>query len=198
MDNASLAIGAGGSTVWERLCLGVDQVLISIARNQEYGCIELNKRDLATYLGDHEKISTEAIRFAIEQRIDARSFPNTRVMDGQLLVDGFGSYRVVEHVAPTLANGISIRRATTKEVALYFVWVNDQYVRSASFNDKEIRGRDWAKAMLDLALDEFRAYSQEAVLATVRNQNARSISALLKAGYAQISGDESSAVFLHT
>ena len=59
MDNASLAIGAGGSTVWERLCLGVDQVLISIARNQEYGCIELNKRDLATYLGDHEKISTE-------------------------------------------------------------------------------------------------------------------------------------------
>ena len=250
MDNASLAIGAGGSTVWERLCLGVDQVLISIARNQEYGCIELNKRDLATYLGDHEKISTEAIRFAIEQRIDARSFPNTRVMDGQLLVDGFGSYRVVENIVPTLADGISVRRATSKDVALYFVWVNDQYVRSASFNDREIewdehfawfsrkvhsdaakmyvcladglpvgqvrfdfvddhveldysldsdvRGRDWAKAMLDLALNEFRAQSQEAVLATVRNQNTRSISALLKAGYAQISGDESSAVFLHT
>lgn len=250
VDNASLAIGAGGSTVWERLCLGVDQILISIARNQEYGCIELNKRNLATYLGDHEKISKEEIRFAIEQRIAAHSVSNTRVMDGQLLVDGFGSHRVVENIIPTPADEISIRRATIKDVALFFVWVNDQYVRSASLNDREVewdehltwfnhkvnsdaskmyvclagglpvgqvrfdfvddhveldysidsdvRGRDWAKAMLDLALHEFRGHSQEAVLATVRNQNARSISALLKAGYAQVSGDESSAVFLHT
>ena len=249
MDNASLAIGAGGSTVWERLCLGVDQVLISIARNQEYGCIELNKRDLVTYLGDHEKVSKDEIRLAIENRINARSFSNTRVMDGQLLVDGFGSCRVVENVIPTPIDGITVRRATPADAALYFVWVNDQYVRSASFNDREIewdehfvwfshkvnsdaskmyvcladglpvgqvrfdfvddhveldysldpdvRGRDWAKAMLDLALHEFRAHSQDAVFATVRNQNTRSISALLKAGYAQISEDELSAVFLH-
>ena len=249
MDNASLAIGAGGSTVWERLCLGVDQTLISIARNQEYGCIELSKRDLATYLGDHEKVGTGEIRLAIENRIAARAFPNTRVTDGQLLVDGFGSLRVVENILPTPVDEISIRRATSKDAALYFAWVNDQYVRSASlssseiqwdehsvwFNEKvnsdtskmyvclagglpigqvrfdfidnhveldysldsDVRGRDWARVILDLALHEFRAHSQEAVFATVRNQNKRSISALLKAGYAQISGDEVSAVFLH-
>lgn len=249
LEKASLGIGAGGSTVWERLCLGVDQVLISVARNQEYGCIELNKRDLVTYLGDHEKISKDEIRLAIENRINARSFSNTRVMDGQLLVDGFGSFRVVENIVPTLTDGITIRRATTADAALYFGWVNDQHVRSASFNDKEIewdehlvwfshkvdsdvskmyvflanglpvgqvrfdfvddhveldysldpdvRGRDWAKVILDLALQEFRAHSQDAVFATVRIQNTRSISALLKAGYAQISEDELSAVFLH-
>ena len=250
MDNASLAIGAGGSTVWERLCLGVDQTLISIARNQEFGCVELDRRDLATYLGDHEKVSTREIRLAIENRIAARAFPNTRVVEGQLLVDGFGSPRVVENILPTPAEEISIRRATPKDAVLYFAWVNDQYVRSASlssseikwdehlawFNEKvdsdtskmyvclagglpigqvrfdfidnqveldysldiDVRGRDWARVILDLALHEFRAHSQEAVFATVRNQNARSISALLKAGYAQISGDESSAVFSHT
>ena len=78
-----------------------------------------------------------------------------------------------------------------------FEFVDDHVELDYSL-DSDVRGRDWAKAMLDLALNEFRAQSQEAVLATVRNQNTRSISALLKAGYAQISGDESSAVFLHT
>ena len=250
MDNASLAIGAGGSTVWERLCLGVDQTLISIARNQEFGCVELGRRDLATYLGDHEKVGTGEIRLAIENRIAARAFPNTRVTEGQLLVDGLGSLRVVENILPTPVDEISIRRTTTKDAALYFAWVNDQYVRSASlssseiqwdehsawFNEKvdsatskmyvclagalpigqvrfdfidnhveldysldsDVRGRDWARVILDLALHDFRAHSQESVFATVRNQNKRSISALLKAGYAQISGDEVSAVFLHT
>jgi spore coat polysaccharide biosynthesis protein SpsF len=156
----------------------------------------------------------------------------------------------VENIFPTPAEEISIRQATPKDAALYFTWVNDQVVRSASLNsseikwdehlawfnhkvdsdtskmyvchagglpvgqvrfdftdkhveldyslDSEVRGRDWARVILDLALNEFRAHSQEAVFATVRNENIRSISALLKAGYAQISGDESSAVFLHT
>jgi len=250
MDNASLAIGAGGSTVWERLCLGVDQILISIARNQEYGSVELSKRNLATYLGDHEKVGIGEIRHAIESRIAARAIPNTRAVEGQLLVDGFGSLRVVENILPTPAEEISIRQATPKDAALYFTWVNDQVVRSASLNsseikwdehlawfnhkvdsdtskmyvchagglpvgqvrfdfidnhveldyslDSEVRGRDWARVILDLALHEFRAHSQEAVFATVRNENIKSISALLKARYAQISGDESSAVFLHT
>ena len=101
MEDSSLAIGAGGSTVWERLCLGVDQILISIARNQEYGCVELNKRNLATYLGDHNQITEENIRSAITRRIAARSFSDDRVRDGQLLVDGFGSTRVVENIIPT-------------------------------------------------------------------------------------------------
>ena len=35
MANSDLAIGAAGSTIWERFCLGLPSILIVIAENQE-------------------------------------------------------------------------------------------------------------------------------------------------------------------
>ena len=38
MAQADLAIGAGGTTTWERLCLGLPSLVVSIAENQEPTC----------------------------------------------------------------------------------------------------------------------------------------------------------------
>jgi spore coat polysaccharide biosynthesis predicted glycosyltransferase SpsG len=138
MAEASLGVGAGGITVWERMCLGIDQVLVSIAANQEYGCKELRKRNLATYLGGHQSVSDDDIRFAVQRCITEGSSMNSRVIEGQILVDGLGSARVVESIIPTSMQGLSIRLATESDVVSYFAWVNDPAVRSVSLNKDEI------------------------------------------------------------
>lgn len=134
LSGSALAIGAGGITVWERMCLGINQVLISIAKNQEYSCNELSKRNLATYVGRHEVVTKMAIERAVNQCIAEGSNLSKRVLEGQILIDGIGTARVVECIIPSLRKDLSVRRATLSDVATYFNWANDPSVRSVSLS----------------------------------------------------------------
>lgn len=52
MTNADIAIGAGGSTAWERCCLGLPTFLITIAQNQHDAARGLVQHQAAVLLGD--------------------------------------------------------------------------------------------------------------------------------------------------
>ena len=47
MAQCDLAVGAGGTTTWERCSLGVPTVLICLAENQKYICSEVSKAGAA-------------------------------------------------------------------------------------------------------------------------------------------------------
>ena len=51
MSIADLAIGAGGTTSWERMCLGIPSIVVSIAENQNSACQKLGRDGLVNYLG---------------------------------------------------------------------------------------------------------------------------------------------------
>ena len=51
MLNADLAIGASGSTNWERLCLGLPSLIFSVAENQRKYAIKLDIMGLIKFLG---------------------------------------------------------------------------------------------------------------------------------------------------
>jgi len=38
LQQADLAIGAGGTSTWERMCLGIPSIVVSIAENQKFVC----------------------------------------------------------------------------------------------------------------------------------------------------------------
>ena len=67
MFRADLAIGAGGATTWERCCLGLPSIVISIAENQRPACEALAVDDLIQYLGHFSEDILEPIR---EQVLD--------------------------------------------------------------------------------------------------------------------------------
>ena len=134
LSEATLAIGAGGVTVWERMYLGINQVLISIAKNQEYSCSELGKRNLATYVGSHDVVTKGAIERAVNQSIADVSNLSKQALEGQILIDGIGSARVVECILPSLREDLSVREAKLNDVTTYFNWANDPSVRSVSLS----------------------------------------------------------------
>tara|TARA_R110001583_G_scaffold127562_1_gene279208 strand:+ start:12341 stop:13450 length:1110 start_codon:yes stop_codon:yes gene_type:complete len=47
MANADLAIGAAGSTTWERCCLGLPSIMIVLADNQRFIALRLQERQIA-------------------------------------------------------------------------------------------------------------------------------------------------------
>ena len=51
MSEADLAIGAGGATTWERCCLGLPSLVVSIAENQRPACAALAVAGVIQYLG---------------------------------------------------------------------------------------------------------------------------------------------------
>ncbi len=65
MARADLMISAGGSTSWERMCLGLPAVVISIAANQTETNIAMQAAGYIDFLGESAQVSTEMIADAI-------------------------------------------------------------------------------------------------------------------------------------
>ena len=64
MSSADLAIGGGGTTMWERMSMGLPAVVISLANNQLPACKALQKENLIHYLGTHEEVSDGMLKCA--------------------------------------------------------------------------------------------------------------------------------------
>lgn len=132
---ANAAVSAAGSTVWEMCRLGLPAALVSIAENQVPGAQELDRRGIAIYLGQAEKVY--GVQLARELHLLLLSPERRDRMSklGQELVDGQGSRRVVGAMVGT---ELKIRRANADDCWLLWQWVNDPVVRAASFHSEAI------------------------------------------------------------
>lgn len=80
MNEADLAIGAGGTTTWERCYMGLPALVVSVAENQEqiakdcaeYGCI--------VYLGDYRDVSIRKIKEKLIQFLREPLFVKTLII----------------------------------------------------------------------------------------------------------------------
>jgi spore coat polysaccharide biosynthesis predicted glycosyltransferase SpsG len=108
MEAADLSIGAGGSTLWERCCLGLPTLAVSIAENQRLLIIDAaeagllyaptNNTDVASLISRHLAALLEnSALLKLISRADIQT------------VDGKGVIRAVNAMKIT---EITIRRAT--------------------------------------------------------------------------------------
>lgn len=65
MGEADLAIGAGGTTTWERLFLGLESIVICVADNQKKICEDCSREGLINYLGMYTDVLEVDISEAI-------------------------------------------------------------------------------------------------------------------------------------
>ena len=61
MKSADLYIGSGGTTTWERCCLGLPSIVISTAKNQITYNEKLHNKGVVNYLGTTENVSEKKI-----------------------------------------------------------------------------------------------------------------------------------------
>jgi UDP-2,4-diacetamido-2,4,6-trideoxy-beta-L-altropyranose hydrolase len=96
MSRADLAIGAGGTTTWERCCMGLPTLLVAVAENQVPISKAVQKAGAGKYLGTVDEVTLEHLTAELQNIINS---PDSMQLMGQCaaaLVDGHGTTRVVE------------------------------------------------------------------------------------------------------
>jgi RimJ/RimL family protein N-acetyltransferase len=153
MSRADLAIGAGGSTTWERLYLGLPSIVIPIAKNQIPSTKDLWDLGVIMSLGNDGKISEKRLKEAV---ILLLAKPNDLLEMSQIgikMVFCHGVKDLTELISGEL-NEIELthRTATLADCRLYWHWANDPEVRSNAFNSEPItweKHQEWFVARLN-------------------------------------------------
>lgn len=95
MVRADLMLGAGGATNWERMCLGLNSVVVSVAENQDQVNKELSSRELIHFLGKAEEVDSLIISDILKVLLESPEKISVCSEKMQAVVDGLGCVRVV-------------------------------------------------------------------------------------------------------
>jgi UDP-2,4-diacetamido-2,4,6-trideoxy-beta-L-altropyranose hydrolase len=143
---ADLAIGAGGATTWERACLGLPSMVVTIADNQLPFVQALDQAGKVQLLGRAAEVSAEQIRLALISALKQHCPRGS----GHDLCDGWGAARVATALMG-LQGPLQLRPVSPKDEALLLHWANDPQVRANSFSPEPIAPGDhhrWFQAGL--------------------------------------------------
>ncbi|MEI2428172.1 UDP-2,4-diacetamido-2,4,6-trideoxy-beta-L-altropyranose hydrolase [Priestia megaterium] len=87
MNMADLAIGAGGTTTWERCYLGLPSITITVADNQVEATKAVEHTKSTIYLGHYNSVTEEQIKQKVEQLLHDKEALITLSTSASLLVN---------------------------------------------------------------------------------------------------------------
>ena len=132
MVRADLAIGAGGATSWERCCLGLPALVITLAENQKPIAAGLDRQGLIRWLGHKDEVSETKLAQALKGVLDA-GLSHDWSERCQQQVDGRGVERVVSILLLNAKTKLKARLARLDDEGLILQWANDPLVRQNAF-----------------------------------------------------------------
>lgn len=138
MVHADLAIGAGGSAMWERCCLGLPALSVCVAHNQRQQIEHAAEHGLIYSLPSDDDLTSSLPRHigSILENEPLRKLISRTAMQE---VDGLGVSRVAAVLG---ANNIEIRMANESDSPKLFEWRNHQAIRAVSKNSAPIAWAD--------------------------------------------------------
>jgi UDP-2,4-diacetamido-2,4,6-trideoxy-beta-L-altropyranose hydrolase len=104
MTNADLAIGAGGTTTWERCCLGLPTVLVVLADNQRPGAVALERAGAAKIVPAAADANLRTIASLAVGLADNTRARTAMAAAAAAIVDGKGVERVCQSILALIRN----------------------------------------------------------------------------------------------
>tara|TARA_R110000850_G_scaffold125586_20_gene244081 strand:- start:157 stop:1176 length:1020 start_codon:yes stop_codon:yes gene_type:complete len=151
LNLTDLAIGAAGGSVWERCCLGVPSIVVSVAANQEAGLRQLGETGVAFAVEPHTRdpeasvlAISNALKFALISPLALRHQSRLAAE----LIDGQGAARIVRRMWKTK---LHCRRADAADRDSILAWRNHPAIRRVSRDSAEIDPRQheaWLRAVI--------------------------------------------------
>ena len=138
MRDADVAVGAAGTSSWERCCLGLPAILLVLAENQRPSANALEAAGAAVIVDAAESVgSVLPALLQDSQELQAMSAAAFAICDA------IGASRIVQAMAGdgvtrVAVSSIDLRRATSQDSELIWLWRNDPVTRAASRNSAPI------------------------------------------------------------
>ena len=151
MRDADIAVGAAGTSSWERCCLGLPAIVLVLAENQRPSADALAAAGAALVIDAAGRVGSILPALLHDpQALQAMSAAAFAICDGS------GASRNVQAMAgdgatSIAASSINLRRATHEDSELIWLWRNDPVTRAASRNSRPIAWAghaEWLAAVL--------------------------------------------------
>jgi len=130
MVDADLALGAGGTTTWERCALGLPSIVTAVAENQVPIDRALHEQGAIDYLGHWREVTDEALARALHQFLEHPDRLAACAQNAWQVTDGLGRWRMAEALVPSNRADLTLRPARRRDKALYWEWANDPATRA--------------------------------------------------------------------
>ena len=132
---ADIVIGAGGVSMLERCSLGVASLVIPIAENQIPGARSAQNFGAVIYIDPETNGFDLKVKLSIENLIAQPEKRRNLAEIGQLLCDGLGCVRVVDHLQ---FQSLKFRKITMQDAEDLHSWRNDAATRRYSGDGQPI------------------------------------------------------------
>ena len=135
MSKADLALGAGGATSWERLCLGIKSIVITLSKNQIGIAKSLHEKNLVWWLGHHEEVTEKEIQGAVEKIINKEI--SIQLADiCKNTVDGCGTNRIYNFLHAYEDQALRVRPIKSQDMVILNDWCiqKEELVKSLNLN----------------------------------------------------------------
>lgn len=139
---ADLSIGAAGSASWERCCMGLPTVVVTVAENQREGARAMAAAGAAIWAGESGYIAEGDLAVILGVFGHCPGHLTSLSAAATKLVDGEGVSRVMSEI---INEDISVRRASINDCAEIYEWRNHHKTRLYFFNNKPIKFSDHNK-----------------------------------------------------
>jgi len=162
MAAADIAVGAGGTTSWERCCLGLPTVILTLAKNQQLLVAGLKNAGAAVLTLSAADHGTSDIIVHVGRLANDGRLLRSMAAAAASLVDGRGSERAAMAIRGLLVGHdqagtrVRIRAATLRDSRQVWAWRNDRLSRANSRNSALIARSDherWFAGKLDSRCD---------------------------------------------
>ncbi|MDY0276416.1 MAG: UDP-2,4-diacetamido-2,4,6-trideoxy-beta-L-altropyranose hydrolase, partial [Desulfomicrobium sp.] len=137
MVKADLAIGAGGATTWERCCLGLPTIVITLAENQVPIAEKLSKINVIKWIGHKDNVNTAILAQELKKIVDT-GLPSAWAQRCHDLVSGRGAFKVAEFMLLGSNTRLTARIARLKDEHRLLQWANDPLARKNAFHPQLI------------------------------------------------------------
>jgi UDP-2,4-diacetamido-2,4,6-trideoxy-beta-L-altropyranose hydrolase len=152
MSEADLSIGAGGTAIWERCCLGLPAIVFCTAENQRVQVADAFKLGLL-YAPEIDGLNFKTeLRKHLDSLIESPSTLQSISESCKQHVNGRGAQKVAHHL---LGEFIEIRRVEDSDSISIFQWRNDENIRNVSKSSEIISisvHQKWFENVLRLSL----------------------------------------------
>ena len=155
LATSDIAVGAPGSTAWERCCLGLPTIVLITANNQRRVAVSLQQAGAARLLGDAGDLDEKRLAEQILELLAENSIRSAMSVAGARICDGLGLQRVASRIDPLLSHdgrAVYLSPITMADVNIIYQWQCDPRTRRFSHNPKppELDSHiEWMKRRID-------------------------------------------------
>lgn len=168
MVQADLSMGGGGSTSWERCCLGVPTVALCLAENQRQLIVDAATAGLL-YAPDPSVDLVSSLRRHLAAILDNASLREAISRRGMEMVDGRGALRIARQMG---CGEVEVRPAEASDARDLFQWrnhpANRRYARDPAAIPWEAHERWLAGVLSDPDRQLLVGYRQKRPVGVVR------------------------------